>query len=282
MHKFILSLLLMTACLSLLAPHARAVSSQSGETMCHYKIGVVPQFEQRQIYKVWRALLDEMENKTGCHFELIGSKTIADFETAFKEGAYDLAYMNPYHAVIAWKSQGYIPIIRSGAQKMKGILVVRKDSAIENIEGLKGAQVVFPSPNALGASLLMRAELARKHNIYVEEKYVKTHSSVYLHVAKGLAVAGGGVMRSFEKQPDHIKDSLHIIHMTKPVNAHPLVIHPRVAETHKKKIKHSWLALSAEAPELFEGIPMKHPVQTSYKDYALLDALGLERFAQNE
>ena len=245
---------------------------------CHYKVGVVPQFEQRRIFEVWSAILDNLKTKTGCEFELVGSKTIIEFEKAFKDGVYDFAYMNPYHAVMAKKAQGYEPIVRSGKKKLKGILVVKKDSPIQDVKELKDQELAFPSPNALGASLLMRAELATKHDTPVQPKYVKTHSSVYLHVAKGLTVAGGGVGRTLAEQPDHIKNALRVLYTTTPVNAHPLVVHARVGEEHSKKVQAAWLALAEEQATLFDGVPMKGSIATSYDDYIGLEDFGLEDF----
>lgn len=244
---------------------------------CSYKVGVVPQFEQRRIFEVWTPILDNLKNKTGCEFELVGSKTIIEFENSFKDGVYDFAYMNPYHAVMARKAQGYEPIVRSGVKKLKGILVVKKDSPIQDVKELTGQKVAFPSPNALGASLLMRAELATKHDTNVDAKYVKTHSSVYLHVAKGLTKAGGGVGRTFNEQPDHIKNALRVLYTTTPVNAHPLVVHPRVGDG-SDKVQSAWLTLVKEQGTLFNGIPMKDSIATSYDDYKSLEGFGLEAF----
>lgn len=255
-------------------PSAHATSPSA----CHFKVGVVPQFEQRRLFKVWRPLLDRLGTQTGCTFDLVGSKTIIEFEKAFKEGTYDFAYMNPYHAVMAKKFQGYEPIVRSGSKKLKGILVVRKDSPIKSVKELHEKTVAFPSPNALGASLLMRAELAMKHGTKVNAQYVKTHSSVYLHVAKGLTDAGGGVGRTFAEQSPQIKKALRILYTTTPVNAHPLVVHPRVESQKRQEVQKAWLELASSEPALLAKIPMKDPIATSYKDYVSLETLGLESF----
>lgn len=245
---------------------------------CTYKIGVVPQFEQRRIFEVWNNVLENLEIKTGCDFQLIGSKTIIEFEKSFKAGEYDFAYMNPYHAVMAKKAQGYEPIVRSGVKKLKGILVVKKDSPITDIHALKGQNVAFPSPNALGASLLMHAELAQKHGTSVNPKYVKTHSSVYLHVAKGLTAAGGGVGRTLAEQPDYIKDTLRVLYTTTPVYAHPLVAHPRVTQSKINMVQSAWIELAQDNESIFKNIPMKGSVKTNYNDYKDLEKLGLEDF----
>ncbi len=52
--------------------------------------------------------------------------------------------MNPYHAVMAKKAAGYTPILRDGATRLTGILVVRKDSPITRVEQLDGATLEKP------------------------------------------------------------------------------------------------------------------------------------------
>ena len=248
---------------------------------CMLKVGVVPQFEQRKLFAIWTPILEQMERKTGCQFELMGSENISTFEQAFQEGAYDIAYMNPYHAIMAHQAQGYTPLLRSGSKKLKGILVVHKDNLITDVKELEGKTIAFPSPNALGASLLMRAELANKHGITFTPSYVKTHPSVYLHVGKKRADAGGGVGRTLKEQPDYIKNALRILYTTEPVPAHPLVAHPRLDASLRDMIQNTFLELAEKQPELTDKIPMKEPIVTSLEDYSALKEMGLDAFVES-
>lgn len=268
---FIISLLY------IVAPNS-VKSEEISSDKCTIKVGVVPQFEQRRLLATWQPILDKLQEKTGCDFHLSGNKHISEFEENFKAGLYDMAYMNPYHAVMANKEQEYIPIIRSGAKKLLGILVVQKDSPIQHVSELNGQEIAFPSPNALGASLLMRAELAKKHGLDITPRYVKTHSSVYLHVLKGLTKAGGGVGRTLKEQDSRIKDKLRILYKTQQVYAHPLVIHPRIEATIRKKIQATFITIGKNNPELVAKIPMKQPVATNMQDYDNLKKMGLDDF----
>ena len=177
-----------------------------------YTLGIVPQYDQRQLFEIWKPLLDELQRRTGLSFRLVSAPKIPVFEKEFLAGGYDFAYMNPYHLLKAQKAQGYAPIIRDRAA-LRGILVVRKDSPIQKLPELNGKVVAFPSPNALGASLLLRADLSRLHRVSVVPLYVKTHSSVYLHVVKGLAEAGGGVQKTLEEQEQPIQDRLRTLYL---------------------------------------------------------------------
>lgn len=245
-----------------------------------YSFGVVPQFEQRKLFRIWRPVLDELEHRTGLSFELVGSQKIPVFERKYMNGAYDFAYMNPYHILKANESQGYIPLVRDGGRMLKGILVVTRDNPIQHLHELSGKQIAFPAPNALGASLLMRAELAKLHGVKVIPYYVQTHSSVYLHVVLGLTEAGGGVASTLNAQKPEIRQKLRILYETRPMIPHPISAHPRVPEADRKKVRQALLemAQTEKGAALLAKIPMRKAVAAGMEDYMPMSAWGLDEF----
>ena len=208
-----------------------------------YSLGVVPQFDARRTAKIWQPILDEVRQRSGIKLELKSSPNIPEFETQFKASEFDFAYMNPYHAIVANEKQGYTPMLRDNGRSLFGILVVKKDSPILAVNELDNKTVAFPSPNALGATLLPRAELDRKFNIKVNPLYVKSHSSVYLNVLLGKTVAGGGVQKTLSQQPDKVRDNLRILYKTNAVPPHPLTVHPRVDKSVTHKVRIAFLEL---------------------------------------
>lgn len=167
--------------------------------------------------------------------------------------------MNPYHMLLAQRSQKYIPLVRDTGRKLHGILVVRKDSDINSVKDLDGKKIAFPSPNALGASLLMRANLANDYKINFNPVYVKTHSSVYLNVIVKQAEAGSGVQKTLKQQKINISSALKVLHKTPGVAPHPLAVHPRVPEEVREKITQTLLQLGENpiGQALLAKIPIK-------------------------
>lgn len=248
-----------------------------------YSFGIVPQFEQRKLFRIWRPILDELEHRTGLSFDLVGSPKIPVFEHNYLTGIYDFVYMNPYHMVRAHDVQGYLPLIRDGGRMLTGILVVPKESQIKDIQELSGLSVAFPSPNALGASLLLRAELARLHGVELLPHYVQTHTSVYLHVVLGLTQAGGGVASTLQTQKPEIKEKLRIIYETKAVHPHPVSVHPRVSGEHREKVRLAFLAMAQteQGSALLAKIPMDKVVTAKLEDYAPLRDWELDELYEN-
>lgn len=245
-----------------------------------YTIGIVPQFEIRHIRKIWKPIINEIEKATGYELKLIGSPTIPDFEREFNAGSFDFVYMNPYHMLIAEKTQGYIPLIRDTGRKLHGILVVRQDSGITSVKDLDGKKIAFPAPNALGASLLMRANLTNDYKIKFNPVYVKTHSSVYLNVVVKQTSAGGGVQKTLKQQRNNIKSALHILHRTPDVSPHPFAAHPRIPKETREKVKQTLLELgeSSIGKALLSKIPIKKVGEASINDYYPLKKFKLENF----
>lgn len=244
-----------------------------------YTFGVVPQYDQRQLFAIWKPLLEEVQRRTGLSFKLAAMPTIPAFEKELLKGGYDFAYMNPYQVLKANKLHGYLPLVHDSVS-LHGILVVRRDSPVTSPSELDGKVVAFPAPNALGASLLMRADLARIHHTEVSPLYVKTHDSVYLHVVKGLADAGGGVEKTLAEQEEPIRDALRILYTTRDLPSHPIVVSPGIPKTDAEKVRRAFIEMAAtkEGQELLAKVPLKKPVSTSMDDYAPVMKWGLEAF----
>jgi phosphonate transport system substrate-binding protein len=242
--------------------------------------GVVPQFDARRIQSIWQPILDELEKQSGHRFKLVGSPNIPEFEKQLLAGDFDFAYMNPYHLLKAHEAQGYIPLVRDVGRTLHGIVVVRKDSTIEQVEQLDGRSVAFPAPNALGASLIPRTEFKEIYKIDIEPAYVRSHSSVYLNVATGQTSAGGGVQKTLQKQPEKIREMLKIIYQTPEVAPHPVAVHPRVPDDIREQIAQAFLQLgeTVHGREILTRIPMKRIGDASLADYEPLRQMGLDKY----
>jgi phosphonate transport system substrate-binding protein len=245
-----------------------------------YTVGVVPQFETTRLHKTWVPILNRLEVLTGYKFELKGSSSIPEFERQFLAGEFDFAYMNPYHLVWSNETKGYIPLIRDHSKQLSGILVVRKDGSISDINQLQGKVVAFPAPNALGASLMVRAELENEFGIKITPRYVKNHDSVYLNVLLNQTAAGGGVQKTLNQQKKTIKDKLSVLYRTKNVSPHPFAARRDINEQIRKHVQQAILNMGESDSDikLLSNIPIKQVGVAKLEDYKLLKEMGLEAF----
>ncbi|MDX2470112.1 MAG: phosphate/phosphite/phosphonate ABC transporter substrate-binding protein [SAR324 cluster bacterium] len=245
-----------------------------------YKVGVVPQFDVRKIQAIWQPILTELEKKTNLKLVLVPSNDIPDFERQFLKGEFDLLYLNPYHLLVAKKHQSYYPILRDHGRMLYGVLTAAKNGKINKVEDLEGKVIAFPAPNALGASLLIRASLKQKFGIKFTPRYVKSHSSVYLNVTLGIVAAGGGVQKTLMQQPAEIRDSLKVIYKTQKVAPHPIAMHPRVKKADARAITEALLKMGSSplGKRLLLKIPIKKIGPAKLEDYSPLMDLGIDQF----
>ena len=246
-----------------------------------YILAVVPQFTPSEVHRSWSPIVEKLSRKTGQQFEIKIYPSIPKFETAFLNGEIDLVFMNPYHAVMAKRAQGYIPLVRDDANRLIGILLVQRDSPIKSIKELNGKALAFPAPNSFAASLYMRALLAEQEKISITPLYLKTHSNVYRHVIMGEAVAGAGVNNTLKREPPEVQAQLRLLFETPGVPSHPVVAHPRVPEGLRQTVTNTLLEMQNDptGQKLLTDIQMPKPVRADYaKDYQPLEKLGLEKY----
>ncbi|MBU1664871.1 MAG: phosphate/phosphite/phosphonate ABC transporter substrate-binding protein [Gammaproteobacteria bacterium] len=249
-----------------------------------YTLSVVPQFTPVDIGLRWSPVLAYLEKEAGVSLQLRVMEHIPKFESDFLAGVPDFVFLNPYHAVMAMKAHGYVPLLRGG-DLLNGILVVDRNSQIKRLADLNDKTLAFPSPNAFGASLYMRALLAEKENITFKTTYVGTHQNVYRHVLLGEAAAGGGVGATLAKESAAMRSRLTVLYSTPGVPSHPLAAHPRVPAEVRERLTAALLKLDHDPAgrKLLAAVELDRTQAADYaRDYAPLEKLKLGQYAQIE
>jgi phosphonate transport system substrate-binding protein len=240
-----------------------------------YSFAITPQFQHRKLYAIWKPIIDELEKKTGLSFKLVTTLKINEFEKEYMAEKLDFVYVNPYLIVRGVKPGAYLALVRDN-KPHRGIVVVRKDGPIKKIADLQGKTVAFPTPNAMGATLMPRSELERLYGVKVVPVYVKSHSSVYLRVAQGLTVAGGGVLKTLQEQDAAVRSLLSVIHTTEVMPNLPVAANRRVSADVREKVRRAFLALAATdgGRAMPAKVPMTDIVATSLDDYLVIEKWG--------
>lgn len=200
-----------------------------------FTFGVVPQQSATKLAKVWGPVLMHLSKETGVEFQFATATDIPTFEKRLMDGQYDFAYMNPYHFTFFNEHRGYQALAHRSDKKIQGLLVTRTDSPITELSQLEGKEVAFPSPAAFAASLIPRGEIA-KMGINITPRYVSSHDSVYLGVARQFFLAGGGIGRTFNNTKEDVKDELKVLWKTEKYTPHAFANHPRVDDDLAKKV----------------------------------------------
>ena len=136
--------------------------------------GVVPQQSPLILIKSWSPVIQYLEKETEQKIDLKIESSISKFEEILYSGGYDIAYMNPYHYIVANEKKGYNSKIRD-EKDLVGILVVNKNSNLNSIIDIKGKNFLFASANAFAATLLPKYELSKKYNINIDKNETFTY-----------------------------------------------------------------------------------------------------------
>lgn len=260
--------------------HALAACLGDKSISKEMSVVIVPQLPRAVTYAKWAPILEYVGQKSGQCFNLEIPESIPVFEKQLFKGVPDFAFANPYHEVIAKKRKGYIPLFIDGKTKLTGILVVKADSLIKNIQDLQGMEVAFPAPNAFAASLLIRAELA-KQGVFIKPRYLKTHATAYRAVALGDVVGSGGVNNTLQREEQALKESLRIVYETLGYAPHPFIANPRVPLKVRNSVTEAFISLLASEPgrRLLEEVQIPQPIPSDFqRDFAPLEKLKLDKF----
>ena len=247
-----------------------------------YSVAVVPQFQAVEISRVWTPILARVGKEAGVVLTLKVAKDIPTFEGDILAGKPDFAYLNPYHQLMAFKAQGYVPLVRD-SKLLTGLIVVRQDDPIKSVKELEGKTLAFPAPNAFGASLMIRAHLAEIDKVNITPFYAKTHTNAYRQTIVGKTAASGGLRATLDKEPAEVQSALRVLMETPGAAPHPLSAHPRVPLKVQQAVKAAMLKLASD-PELsaaFKDLPMGTPVAADQaRDYQVLEKYRLDRYLQ--
>lgn len=247
------------------------------------RLAVVPQLTPVEMHRNWAPVVDALTT-AGLPCELVIHASIPKFETEFLQGRADLVFLNPYHMVLARKAHGYIPLLRD-RRALEGVLVVRQDAPYRELGQLQGQRLSFPAPNALAASLYIRAMLEREYRLRYEAHFAQNHRNAVRQVLVGDSAAAGVVKTTFEMEPPQVQQDLRILYTTPPLAPHPLAVHPRVPLAQRQRIRDTLLAIATDPARsaLLHAIQMPDPLPADYeRDYAPLTRIGVERFVVHD
>ncbi|ABG40058.1 phosphonate ABC transporter, periplasmic phosphonate-binding protein [Paraglaciecola sp. T6c] len=253
---------------------ALAAEKQSQQALT---FAVVPQQSAKKLAKLWTPLLKEISATSGVELVFTTAPNIPIFEQRLERGEYDFAYMNPYHFTVFNQTAGYHALAKQRNKSIQGIIVVKQDSPITTLQQLENLTLAFPAPAAFAATLLPKADL-QAQNILIESRYVSSHDSVYLAVARGLLPAGGGIMRTFNNAPEQVRDSLRVLWKTKAHTPHAIASHMSVPLEVRERVLQSLLSLdkTKQGKGLLKTINFSAFESAEDNDWDDIRALGIK------
>lgn len=197
----------------------------------HYVIGVHPLHNPQRLHEIFgpvAALLTEKID--GAYFKIEASRNYAAFDEKLYSGKFEFALPNPYQTLLSLK-HGYRVFGKMGDDSnFRGIILIRKDSNINEISDLKGKTVTFPAPTALAATMMPQYFL-NENGLDISKdiviNYVGSQESSIMNVFLGNAAAGATwppPWRALSKERPKLLDELEVKWQTEPLPNNGLVV----------------------------------------------------------
>jgi phosphonate transport system substrate-binding protein len=245
--------------------------------------GISPQKNATELATLWMPVFDWLNKTTGCTLQFATAKDSAIFEQRLAEGAYDLAYMNPYTYTQVHRTAGYEAFAKAKDAQLVGIIVAPKDSAVQKLLDFKDKTLAFPSPSSFAAAMLTYASL-QKAGANITAQFVSSHESVYRAVAKGLFPGGGGILKTLNQMEPGVRDQLRIVWTSPPYESHPIAAHPRVAKEILHRIQSAMLHMheDAQAAAALKAVSFKGIIAAEDRNYDDIRALNIQPPNKND
>ncbi|MCL1477501.1 MAG: phosphate/phosphite/phosphonate ABC transporter substrate-binding protein [Marinobacter sp.] len=126
-------------------------------------------------------------------------------------------------------------MVRAKDHSINGIIVIRRESALDDIQDLEGGDLAFPAPAAFAATLIVQSSL-KQEGVDFRSHFVSSHDAVYRGVAAGRFVAGGGINRTYDALPERIREQLRVLWVSSGFTPHAIAVHPRVPHSTRKAL----------------------------------------------
>lgn len=223
---------------------AYAPNSPRTEVGTEYLFAVHPLHNPKRLFEVYQPLVD-LINETAApafRFKLETLRNYAAFERKLAARKFHFAVPNPYQT-LECEAQGYRIVGKMGNDlRFRGIIIVRRDTTMEDVADLKGVPISFPAPTALAATMMPRMYLYQ-HGLSaadINARYVGSQESAIMNVLLGKTVAAGTWPPPWEallRRRPELADQLMVKWETAPLINNGLVVRNDVPEAHVRVLE---------------------------------------------
>lgn len=216
--------------------------------------GVHPLHNPERLFEKFSPLMSYLETQIpDTKFELEASKDYQSFEKKLEEKKFDIALPNPYQTIKAVKHGYQVFAKMNDDENFRGIILVKKDGPIKNLEDLKHKVITFPAKTALAASMMPQYYLYQKGFDLKKDftiKYVGSQESSILSVFHNESSAGAtwpGAWNLFKEDRPEIASKLKELARTDSLPSNSLIASNNLDPLIIEKIKKAILDINANS-----------------------------------
>lgn len=214
--------------------------------------GFCPKYNPRIMYQLYQPFIDYLNETTPYTFEIKLSRTYEDIIQQLGNGEIRIASCGPVSYIKARGQYEVKPILRAlskdGKPYYRGIIIVRQDSPVRDLQDLKGKSFAFGQAWSTAGHILPEYHLL-KANIRLKDlkhySFLRHHDSVVKAVLKGEFDAGSVKdVVAYKYQ----KEGLRFIFSTDPIPTVPIVVRKDAPAEMVRSVKTALLNLNSRDP----------------------------------
>lgn len=251
-----------------------------------YVLAIHPLHNPAMLIETYQPLVDNLNKRLkGAQLSLEASRDYGNFEKKYKNKIPEFILANPWQTLQAIKI-GYTVIATAGESRdFKGLIIIRKDSNINNPKDLIGKTVSYPSSTALAACIMPQYFLY-KHGININKdiknSYVGSQESSIMNVYLKLTSAGATwppPWRDFQKKNPNESSKLKVIWETETLINNSVMVRNDVPIAIKKQVQDYLIDLdkTEEGKKMLQKIETTRFLPATDKDYDVAKTY-IERF----
>ncbi len=244
-------------------------------------IGLIPEQNIFKQFERYLPLAKYIEKRTGIKIRLTILSRYGDIVDRFTQRRMDGAFFGDLTGALAIRKLSVIPLVKpvreDGSTSVHGCIIVRKDSGIRSVAGMKDKVMAFVD-RATVTGYLFPIVYLREHGVREIDSFFSEHyfsgsfdASVYA-VLDGRADVGcvkDSIFRNLVKKDPSIKDELEIIAVSPAMPESTLCVKDDLPENMKKMLREVLLNMNrdAEGRKVLKQMGLKRFSEARQEDY---------------
>jgi len=247
-------------------------------------IGLIPEqniFTQLERYK---PLADYLSMKTGTKVKLKILRRYGNIIDNFNSAGLDGAFFGSFTYALAHAKLGVEvlarPVAPDNTSTYHGLIIVRKDNGVRNIEGMRGKRFAFVD-KATTAGYLLPLDYFRRHGISNYKEYLKeayyagTHEDAIYDVLNKKADIGAAkntVFKRLAAADPRIREELSVLERSPDVPENGIALRKDIDEPVRRKLKETLLNmhLDPEGKQALERLGALRFTETTNEEYGVV------------
>jgi phosphonate transport system substrate-binding protein len=238
------------------------------------RIGLIPQRSPVQLIKQWQPFVTYLSRELDRPVELVLKSDYKGVISGLKNSEMDVALLGGVAYLEARKQLKVRPLVKrliGGTPYYQSLIVVRKDSGITTLDGLRGKQFAFTEKQSTSGYLLpysiINSRFGKPEKFFSKILFTGNHESAFLAVLNR-AVDGAGYSETrWDLNNPRLKE-LRIIWKSEAIPLGPFVVKDSMDPVIADQLKKAFLKFgTGETKDLAKQIEISGFVSASDKEY---------------